>query len=140
MVKKKMNTKKFPSETGTETHKNVTETEKRKTYFGKVENALNVPYRYQASIICNSSEKSCMIGRASKKAKWPTITDDKMGKDESLPVARQAICEDHETIIENVSSNGCRHRRRRRKRTRIKTIMGSRERRCGSETAITYLT
>jgi hypothetical protein len=47
-----------------------------------------------------------MIGRASEKVRWPAITDDKMGKDESLPVARQPICEDHDTIIVNVSSKG----------------------------------
>jgi hypothetical protein len=47
-----------------------------------------------------------MISRASEKVKRPTITDDKMEKDKSLSVARQPICGDHDTIIENMSSKG----------------------------------
>jgi hypothetical protein len=39
------------SETGTEKYQNVTETEKQNNYFCKAENALNVPYRYQAITI-----------------------------------------------------------------------------------------
>jgi hypothetical protein len=92
------------SETGTEKYQNVTETEKRKNYFCKAENALNVTHRYQACTNCNSAEKSCMTGRASEKLKLPTIADDGMEEDESMHMARQPTCEDHDTIIENVSS------------------------------------
>jgi hypothetical protein len=94
------------SETGTEKYQNVPETEKRKRYFCKAENALNVPYRYQASTNCNSTEKSCMTGCASEKIKLPTIADYGMEGDESLHVAHLPTCEDHDLIIENVSSKG----------------------------------
>jgi Retroviral aspartyl protease len=47
-----------------------------------------------------------MTGRASEKIMLPTIADDGMEGDESLHVARQPTCEDHDTIIENVSFKG----------------------------------
>jgi hypothetical protein len=92
------------SETGTEKHQNVTETEKRKNYFFKAENALNVLYRYQASTICNSSKKSCMTGRDSEKSERPTITADKKNDEESLHTARQPTREEYSKRDENVSS------------------------------------
>jgi hypothetical protein len=92
------------SETGTEKYQHVAETEKRKNDFCKPENALNASYRYQASTSSNSSEIPCMTGRASEKIMLPTIADDEMEEDESLHVARQQTDEDHDTIIENISS------------------------------------
>jgi Retroviral aspartyl protease len=47
-----------------------------------------------------------MTDRASEKLKLPTIADDGMEEDESMHMARQSTCEDHGTIIENVSSKG----------------------------------
>jgi hypothetical protein len=94
------------SGTGTEKYQNGTETEKRKNDFCKPETALNAQYRYQASTNRNSSEIPCMTGRASEKIKQRTIADDGMEGDELLQVAGQPTCEDHDTIIENVSSKG----------------------------------
>jgi hypothetical protein len=92
------------SETGTEKHQNVTETEKRKSYFCKAENALNVPYRYQDSTICNSSKKSCTSGRAIEKSERPTSTADQKNDEESLHMARQPTCEEYSKRDESVSS------------------------------------
>ena len=92
------------SETGTEKHQNVTETEKRKNDSCKAENALNVPYIYEASTHCNRSKDSCMTGRASEKVMHPTITDVKM--DDPRHVARQLGYEVHDTNKEIVSSKG----------------------------------
>jgi hypothetical protein len=94
------------SETGTEKYQNVTETEKRQNDFCKAENALNVPYKYQACTNCNSAEKSCTTGRASEKLKLPTNAEYGMEGDGSLHMAHLPTCEDHDSIIENVSSKG----------------------------------
>jgi hypothetical protein len=92
------------SETGTEKYQNATETEKRKMHFCKAENALNVPYRYQASAICNSSKKSCMTGRASKKIERPMITAEKKNDEESLHMARQPTYREYSKGDKSVSS------------------------------------
>jgi Retroviral aspartyl protease len=47
-----------------------------------------------------------MTDRASDRIKLLTIADDGIEEDESLHVAGQPTCEDHDTIIENVSSKG----------------------------------
>jgi hypothetical protein len=77
---------------------------KTKKDFCKPENALNAPYRYQASTNRNSSDIPCMTGRASEKIKLSTIADDGMEEDKSLHVALQQTYEDHDMIIENFSS------------------------------------
>jgi Retroviral aspartyl protease len=65
---------------------------------------LNVPYRYQASTICNSSKKSCMTGPASEKCERQMITADKNNDEESLHMARQPTCEEYSKRDETVSS------------------------------------
>jgi hypothetical protein len=75
-----------------------------KNDFCKPGNALHAPYRYQASTNSHSSEIPCMTGRASEKIKLPTIADDGMERDESLHVAGQPTRDDHDTMIENISS------------------------------------
>jgi hypothetical protein len=47
-----------------------------------------------------------MNGRASEKLKLLTIAGDGIEEDESMHMARLPTCEDHDTIIENVSSKG----------------------------------